>query len=91
MPFDPNDVEALKRRRQVQPSCCNAADASEREEDVEQPELKRPAPGRTVQFNVRISVEDRAFLGGLAARRKMPVVEIVAEAIELLRKIHTHA
>lgn len=91
MPFNPNDVEALKRRREIRPSCNNAADSSDREEAVEQPEVKHPAPGRTVQFNVRISVNDRAFLGGLAAQRKMPVVEIMAEAIELLRKIHTHA
>lgn len=84
MSFDPVDVEALKRRRRLLRSRLDTALAKEQSLGAVKLVERRSAP-KTTQFNVRITLEDKAYLAELAQARKATVVEIVAEAIGLLR------
>lgn len=85
MSFDPVDVVALKRRRRQQGSRLDAALAKEQSQGAAKTVGARRSGPATTQFNVRITFEDKAYLAELAQSRKATVVEIVAEAIGLLR------
>ena len=85
MAFDPIDVGALKRRKREQGSRLDAMLARERASGLDKRDGRRPGSAKMTQFNVRVAIEDKAFIAELAAERKITVVEIVAEAIDLLR------
>ncbi len=88
MMFDPADVEALKRRRQTHVSAPRSATSIVAGElDGSEANLRGSA-GKTVQVNVRMSPEDKAFLNALATQSRTSIVVIMAEAVELLRRVY---
>ena len=94
MPFDPLDLSALrKRRRDLVKGDLDAKLAAEKRGQVSKLDGRRLRAGKskTVQLNVRVDERDKLFIFALADEKEMTIVDVMSEAIQLLREKHGKA
>jgi hypothetical protein len=91
MSFDPLDLSALrKRRRDLVKGDLDAKLAAEKRGQVSKLDGRRLRAGKskTVQLNVRVDERDKLFIFALADEKEMTIVDVMSEAIQLLRGKH---